>query len=745
MPNLRFKVSTRIYLLSGLILLLLTIASLAYETGLSTTRQGFTSLLDTEVALSRHAELANTQMLQARRHEKDFLLRKDEKYLERHAGMVRELSETLAQIHDLAERAELPGITSEIDTARENAATYGATFELLVQAWRTRGLDHKSGLQGSFRNTVHDLGNRLKQHRLEEARVHMLMCRRYEKDYLRTRAEKYVTRLGDSLAQMTAAVEANEQAAPSIRPALESYGSAVEALLAIPADTQIPDPVYQAVRKGAHDIEDAIGLQHVSACNELLLAIRRGEKDYLLRGLDKYVGKVHKGVDALRTAFAESGVGPESRAEVDLALDQYLTDFDALVAQDQNIQGLVADMRAAVHAIEPVVAATLAKADEAGALAATRNSNLATRMAMASRLVALAALIVGIAFAFGLAMSIIRPLKSSTDKFAFISKGDLTLRLQENDHDEIGDLGKSCNSFLTWLENLISSLREGYEQISVASTQLAATSQTISGSAVGQAQATQEVAAAMEQVKAVTDETHRAAGDARSLSHEASDLIDKGQNVMQRMGEAMDGVEESSHEVGKILDEIDAIASQTNLLALNAAVEAARAGESGRGFAVVADEVRSLAMRSAEAAGNTSKLVRQSAERAQSGVELAGTAKEALDSIASKMHDLQGLAEGLNRSTADQSRGIDQATDALGKIDSMTQSNASSSEELAATAQDTSNQVDTFDTLLSCFQISEDRVANSDPGSFTLDDLPAPMPTGEEEPAPWGTSDLSTF
>jgi len=102
---------------------------------------------------------------------------------------------------------------------------------------------------------------------------------------------------------------------------------------------------------------------------------------------------------------------------------------------------------------------------------------------------------------------------------------------------------------------------------------------------------------------------------------EADFGIKRNNEHMQEMIKAMEKIGNFSAKILGIAKLIDDIAFQTNILALNATIEASHAGEAGKGFAVVADEVRNLAMKSKEAAKETSRLTSDTVEAVEMALE----------------------------------------------------------------------------------------------------------------------------
>ncbi|MEE9912369.1 MAG: hypothetical protein K4571_11670 [Deltaproteobacteria bacterium] len=164
----------------------------------------------------------------------------------------------------------------------------------------------------------------------------------------------------------------------------------------------------------------------------------------------------------------------------------------------------------------------------------------------------------------------------------------------------------------------------------------------------------------MGKMAAVTREAAQNAHDAHSHISQAGDVVTRTNASMKALMAQMTDITRTGEETSKIIKTIDEIAFQTNLLALNAAVEAARAGEAGAGFAVVADEVRNLAMRSAEAAKSTSGMIEDIISLIRQGASLVTETNDRFTQVSESVVNTVSLMDGITRSSAAQSRGIEE-------------------------------------------------------------------------------------
>ncbi len=257
------------------------------------------------------------------------------------------------------------------------------------------------------------------------------------------------------------------------------------------------------------------------------------------------------------------------------------------------------------------------------------------------------------------------------------------------------------------------------EQTRSSNEQVSAASQLLAENASKQAAALEETSASIEQILIMiqesaqrTQQVHATSQDNSQTSEQARGLVDdaqrdatEGMTAMQEMARTIDGMKDSAEKTGKIVTTIDEIAFQTNLLALNAAVEAARAGEAGKGFAVVAEEVRSLAGRSARAARETGQLIDESVRNSDQGVSATRRVESVFQDIVDRVTQLAELVGKVaaasdrqvtlvgevNDATADQAAKMQQVNAGVVQIDTVTQANAASAEELAGNAHELKN------------------------------------------------------
>ena len=255
--------------------------------------------------------------------------------------------------------------------------------------------------------------------------------------------------------------------------------------------------------------------------------------------------------------------------------------------------------------------------------------------------IALISLVVGASIAWIVAKAITRPLCKVVDAMNDVAEGegDLTMRIESQGDNEIGNLVNAFNKFIGKIHVLIADVKESINQLNQsAETVGSIASQTTEGVKEQQTDVTQ-VASAINEMSISVQEVASSTKDAAEVSEQAELQSSKGNNVVNETVQAIQTLSESmqqttsaihelskdSDEIGTVLDVIKGIAEQTNLLALNAAIEAARAGEQGRGFAVVADEVRTLAQRTQESTTEIQNVI----ERLQSGVKATVETMEA--------------------------------------------------------------------------------------------------------------------
>ncbi|MGZ8907696.1 MAG: methyl-accepting chemotaxis protein, partial [Methylobacter sp.] len=287
-----------------------------------------------------------------------------------------------------------------------------------------------------------------------------------------------------------------------------------------------------------------------------------------------------------------------------------------------------------------------------------------------------------------------------------MSQGDLTSSITNDYQGVYAECKNNINGTMAKLSDFIIQIRDAADFIDSSSQEMASGNNNLSHRAEQQAANLEETAASMEQLASTVKNNAQNTVYANEVVNAASELAQKGGDVVSSAITAMQEINDSSNRIAEIIGVIDEIAFQTNLLALNASVEAARAGEQGRGFSVVATEVRNLAQRSANAAKQSNDMIQNSLQKVRAGTAFVNETGTALTEIVNSVAQVGEIVSQIAGASAEQTAGIDQVNQAVAQMDDITQQNAALAGQAAAGSIAMREQSTNMTQLLSFFRVS---------------------------------------
>jgi methyl-accepting chemotaxis protein len=288
--------------------------------------------------------------------------------------------------------------------------------------------------------------------------------------------------------------------------------------------------------------------------------------------------------------------------------------------------------------------------------------------------------------------NITRPILQSVQFAKQIADGELSASIENyTNNDEIAILINALLGMSAKLQEMLTSISDGANNIVDASAHLSETSQQLSLGANEQAASFEELSTTMEEMASNIQQNTENAQQAEKMSMHIRNGIHE---VTERAKNAYNANKVISDKI-KIINDI---AFQTNILALNAAVEAARAGEHGKGFAVVAAEVRKLAEHSKQAADEIISL-------AETSLEFAEGAGAKLTEIIPEIEKTTKLVQEIAAASLEQSNGASQVNHVIQQLSNVTQQNAAVSEELSTSAEEMASQAEQLKNVIAYFKI----------------------------------------
>ena len=600
------KINLQITLIGALGLIGFIVIGVIYFTS-GNKQAGFLDTQLTETSGVGYVNAVRIGFLSERRNEKDFLIRRDEKYIKRHqetAEKVMPYFDKLKAVHMEPDEQQL------IDGMRAGFAAYVAQFNMVAEMWKQAGLTSKDGLQGALRKSVHNVETKLKEFNNDKLTVIMLMMRRHEKDFIMRIDPKYVKSMDQRQAEFLETLASSEIPAGAqadltamLASYLKDFKAMAEVRLALVGEIKKMSMLYAEVtpnldfldEKGTADAKTATEELETNAAGTFkLMMTSMVAITVIVFGLALLIGRgISNPIGAMTGAMGRLADGD---------LEGHIP------AQDQTNE--IGEMAAAVQVF--------------------KENAIRVKQMEAEQV--------------------------EQERRAAEEKKAMMIKMADDFDASVGGVVESVASAATEMQSSSEAMAATAEQTSRQSTAVAAASEEASTNV-------QTVASAAEELSSSISEISRQVA-------QSSEIAGKAVNDAKHTDEQIQGLAEAANKIGEVVALITDIADQTNLLALNATIEAARAGDAGKGFAVVASEVKNLANQTAKATeeiGSQIGGIQTATQEAVSAIQGIGKTIGQIDEIAST---IAAAVEEQGAATQEIARNVEQAAAGTNEVSS---------------------------------------------------------------------------